>query len=153
MANTYSQIYIKVVFAVAGRENLINSEWKDEIYKYITGIVKNHGQKLIAIGGVSDHIHILLGIKPNIKLSDLVKEIKANSSRFINEKRLVHGKFSRQNGFGAFSYSISQLDNVIHYIKNQEEHHKTVSFKNEYQNFLQKFQIEHNDNYLFDWID
>jgi putative transposase len=150
MANTYSQIYIQVVFAVAGRENLINSEWRDELYKYITGIVRNHDQKLIAIGGVSDHIHILLGIEPNIKLYDLVKEIKANSSRFINEKRFLRGKFSWQKGFCAFSYSISQLDDVIRYIQNQEEHHKTTSFGSEYRRFLEKYQINYNEEYLFD---
>jgi REP element-mobilizing transposase RayT len=120
MANTYSQIYIQVVFAVGGREDLIKFEWKDELYKYITGIIKNHGQKLIAIGGVENHVHILLGIKPNIALSDLVREIKANSSRFINEKKFVRGKFAWQEGFGAFSYSHSQLGDVIRYIQNQK---------------------------------
>ena len=153
MANTYSQIYIQVVFAVSGRENLIKPEWKDELYKYITGIVKNHEQKMIAIGGVADHIHILLGIKPNIKLSDLVKDIKANSSRFINERRFSKGKFYWQEGFGAFSYSISQLDNVIHYIQKQEEHHKKTSFRDEYLKHLQKFQIDFDERYLFDWIE
>lgn len=105
MANTYSQIYIQVVFAVHGRESLIAEEWKEELYKYIAGIVRNHEQKLIAIGGVADHIHILLGIKPSIALSDLVKEIKANSSRFVNERRFTKRKFYWQEGFGAFSYS------------------------------------------------
>jgi putative transposase len=128
MANTYSQIYIQIVFAVKGRQSLIGQEWKDELYKYITGIVKNSNQKLLAINGVSNHIHILLNIKPNVALSDLVREIKANSSRFINEKRFAQGKFSWQEGFGAFSYSVSQLDDVIRYIQNQEEHHKETSF-------------------------
>lgn len=153
MANTYSQIYIQVVFAVRGRENLIKREWKDVLYKYITGVVKNHGQKLIVIGGVSDDVHILLGIKPDIKLSDLVRDIKANSSRFINEKRFLKGRFYWQEGFGAFSYSISQLDDVIHYIQNQEEHHKTISFKDEYLKYLRRFQIDFDEKYLFDWID
>ncbi|MGQ0542632.1 MAG: IS200/IS605 family transposase, partial [Blastocatellia bacterium] len=128
MANTYSQIYIQIVFAVSGRENLVAKEWKAELYKYITGIVTNHGQKLLAINGVADHIHILLNIKPNIALSELVRDIKANSSRWINEKKLVKGKFQWQEGFGAFSYSVSQLDVVIRYIHRQEEHHKEVSF-------------------------
>ena len=153
MANTYSQIYIQVVFAVEGRQNLIKSEWKDELYKYITGIVKNHKQKLLAINGVSDHIHILLNIKPNIALSDLVRDIKANSSRFVNEKRFLRGKFSWQEGFGAFSYSISQLDEVIKYIENQEEHHKEVSFKDEYLKYLKRFEIDFDENYVFEWID
>jgi putative transposase len=124
MANTYSQIYIQVVFAVYGRENLIKPEWKDEIYKYISGIVKNKKQKLLAINGVSDHVHILLGIKPNCELSHLIQEIKSNSSGFINEKKFIKGKFHWQEGFGAFSYGYSQLDTVIGYIQRQEGHHK-----------------------------
>ena len=153
MANTYSQIYIQVVFAVQGRESLIRREWKDELYKFITGIVKNNKQKLLAINGVSNHIHILLNIKPNIALSDLVRDIKANSSRFVNEKRFVRGKFSWQEGFGAFSYSISQLNDVIQYIQNQEEHHKETSFKDEYLKYLKRFEIEFDENYVFEWID
>lgn len=153
MANTYSQIYIQVVFAVHGRDGLISSEWKEELYKYIAGIVRNHGQKLIAIGGVSDHIHILLGIKPNVALSGLVKEIKANSIRFVNEKRFTKRKFHWQEGFGAFSYSISQIDDVVHYIQNQEEHHAEKSFKQEYYGFLRNFKVEFDDKYLFEWIE
>ncbi|MGI8542875.1 MAG: IS200/IS605 family transposase [Aridibacter sp.] len=153
MANTYSQIYIQIVFAVYGRENLIKSEWKDELYKYITGIVKNKKQKLLAINGVADHIHILLNIKPNIALSDLVRDIKANSSRFINEKKYIKGKFSWQEGFGAFSYSISQLDDVIKYIENQAEHHEETSFKDEYLRYLKRFEVEFDEKYVFDWND
>ncbi|MGI8638585.1 MAG: IS200/IS605 family transposase [Pyrinomonadaceae bacterium] len=153
MANTYSQIYIQIVFAVHERENLIKSEWKEELYKYIAGIIKNHKQKLIAIGGVADHIHILIGIEPNIALSDLVRDIKANSSRFINEKKFVRGKFYWQEGFGAFSYSRSQIDVVIKYIQNQEKHHATKSFKEEYKEFLQKFEVEFNEKYLFEFLD
>ncbi len=153
MANTYSQIYVQVVFAVHGRDNLIKSEWRDELYKYITGIVKNHEQKLIVIGGISNHIHILLGIKPNIALSDLVREIKANSSRFINERKFVRGKFYWQEGFGAFSYSHSQLDAVIRYIENQETHHAEKSFKDEYKGFLRNFRVEHDEKYLFEWLE
>lgn len=151
MANTYSQIYIQIVFAVAGRLNLIEKEWRDELYKYITGIVKNNDQKLITIGGVENHIHILIGLKPNIALSDLVRDIKANSSRFINEKKFVKGKFSWQEGFGAFSYSHSQLDDVIKYIQNQEEHHKKNSFKDEYLKFLRKYEVDYNEKFLFDF--
>ncbi len=153
MANTYSQIYIQIVFAVQGRQSLIGPEWKDELYKYITGIVKNTNQKLLAINGVSNHIHILLNIKPNIALSDLVRDIKANSSRFVNEKRFVKGKFSWQEGFGAFSYSISQLNDVIQYIQNQEEHHKETNFKDEYLKYLNRFNIEFDEKYVFEWID
>jgi len=153
MANTYSQIYIQVVFAVQGRENLIKCEWRDELHKYITGIVKNHEQKLIIIGGISNHIHILLGIKPNIALSDLVREIKANSSRFVNERKFVKGKFYWQEGFGAFSYSHSQLDAVIRYIENQEEHPAQKSFKDEYKGFLKNFRVEDDEKYLFEWLE
>jgi putative transposase len=153
MANTYSQIYIQIVFAVSGRENLISKEWKDELYKYITGIVTNHGQKLLAINGVADHLHLLLNIKPNIALSELVRDIKANSSRWINEKRLVRGKFQWQEGFGAFSYSLSQLDDVIGYIQRQEEHHQKVSFKKEYLTYLERFNVDFDEKYVFDWIE
>lgn len=151
MANTYSQIYIQIVFAVAGRFNLIEKSWRDELYKYVTGIIRNHDQKLIAIGGIENHVHILIGLKPNIALSDLVRDIKANSSRFINEKRFVKGKFSWQEGFGAFSYSHSQLDNVIRYIQNQEEHHKTSNFKDEYLKFLKKYEVDFDKKHLFDF--
>ena len=150
MANTYSQLYIQVVFAVKGRQNLISNTWKDELFKYITGIVTNEGQKLIAINGVSDHIHILIGIKPNKALSDLVRDIKANSSRFINEKAWVNGKFEWQTGFGAFSYSHSNLTNVIRYIQNQEEHHKAKTFKEEYVEFLEAFDVDYKTEFIFD---
>ncbi|MFD2908669.1 IS200/IS605 family transposase [Flavobacterium ardleyense] len=152
MANTYSQLYIQIVFAVKGRQNLISSLWKDELFKYITGIVNNEGQKLIAINGMPDHIHILIGIKPNKALSDLVRDIKANSSRFINEKGWINGKFEWQTGFGAFSYSHSSLTNVINYIKNQEEHHRAKSFNDEYVEFLKLFDVDFNKDYLFDEI-
>ncbi|CAN5333936.1 IS200/IS605 family transposase [soil metagenome] len=153
MANTYSQIYIQIVFAVHGRENLIKSEWKEELYKYIAGIIKNRKQKLLAIGGTADHIHILVGIEPNIALSDLVRDIKSNSSRFINERKFVRGKFYWQEGFGAFSYSRSQIDVVIKYIQNQEKHHAKKSFKEEYKDFLQRFAVEYDEKYLFEFLD
>jgi len=150
MANTYSQLYVQIVFAVKGRQNLISNKWKDELYKYITGIVANEDQKLIAINGMPDHIHILIGIKPNKALSDLVRDIKANSSRFINEKRWITGKFEWQSGFGAFTYSHSHLANVINYIQHQEEHHQTKTFKEEYIGFLKAFEIDYKDEYVFE---
>jgi putative transposase len=150
MANTYTQIYIHIVFAVKGRQNLISKNWNEEVYKYITGIITNEGQKLIAINGMPDHIHILIGLKPNKALSDLVRDIKANSSRFFNEKRWINGKFEWQTGFGAFSYNHSQLTNVINYIQNQEEHHKKKTFKNEYVDFLNAFEIDYKNEYIFD---
>jgi REP element-mobilizing transposase RayT len=153
MANTYSQIFIQAVFAVRGRECLIDDRWKEELFRYITGIVTNLGQKLIAIGGVADHIHLLLSINSNVNLSDLIRDIKANSSRFINEKKFVRGKFYWQEGFGAFSYSRSQLDDVAKYVLNQEQHHRDKSFKGEYISLLKKFDVEFDEKYLFDWID
>ncbi|WP_433814406.1 IS200/IS605 family transposase [Flavobacterium johnsoniae] len=150
MADTYSQLYIQIVFAVKGRQNLISKKWKDEMYKYITGIITNQKQKLIAINGMPDHIHILVGIKPNISLSDLVRDIKSSSSKFINEQKWINGKFEWQNGFGAFSYGHSQLTNVIKYIENQEEHHKTKTFKEEYIAFLKLFNIDFKDEYIFE---
>ena len=149
MANTYSQLYIKIVFAVKGRQNLISINWKDEIYKYITGIITNQKQKLIAINGMPDHIHILVGIKPDVSLSNLVRDIKSNSSKFINEKKWINGKFEWQTGFGAFSYSHSQLVNVVKYIENQEIHHKTKTFREEYILFLKLFDIDFKDEYIF----
>lgn len=150
MANTYTQIYIHIVFAVKGRQNLISKNWNEELYKYITGIITNEDQKLIVINGMPDHIHILIGLKPNKALSDLVRDIKANSSRFINEKRWINGKFEWQTGFGAFSYNHSQLTNVINYIQNQEEHHKKKTFKEEYVEFLKAFEIDYKNEYIFD---
>src|SRR6266481_4526487 len=136
MAHTFSQIYIQTVFAVSNRQSVIKAEFKEEIYKYITGIVKNQGQKLISINGVADHVHILIGLKPAMALADLVREIKADSSNFINEQRFVRGRFSWQEGYGAFSYGHSQLDTIIRYIQNQEKHHRRRSFKDEYLQWL-----------------
>ncbi len=132
MANTYTQIYIHVVFAVEGRQSLIQPEHNDELQKYITGIVTGQKQKLIVINNMPDHLHLLVGIKPDIALSDLVRDIKAGSSKFIKEKHWVKGRFSWQEGFGAFSYSRSQLGAVIRYIENQQQHHAKKSFREEY---------------------
>jgi len=142
-----------VVFAVKGRNSLIAQSWEEELYKYITGIITNKGQKLIAINGMPDHIHILIGMKPSCCLSDLVREIKKSSNAFINEKKFSKFKFEWQKGYGAFSYSHSSLDNVIAYIQNQKEHHKNKSFREEYIDFLKKFEVEYKDEYLFNWIE
>ena len=152
MANTFSQLYIHVVFAVKGRENLIH-KWKDELYKYICGIVKAKNQKVYAINGMPDHLHLLISIKPDCLLSDLVRDVKANSSKWINTKNFVKSKFQWQEGFGAFSCSQSQLDVVIAYITNQEKHHSKKSFKQEYIELLKKYQIEYDDKYVFEWIE
>src|SRR5438093_8115788 len=136
MANTFSQIYIQTVFAVSNRESLIKPEFKEELYKYITGIVRNQGQKLISINGMPDHIHILIGLRPAMALADLVREIKTDSTNFINENKWVCGRFNWQEGYGAFSYGHSQLDTIIRYIQNQEKHHSRRSFKDEYLTLL-----------------
>jgi len=151
--STFSQIYIQVVFAVKGRQSLVSPKWEEELYKYITGIVSNKGQKLIAINGMPNHIHILIGIKPSCCLSDLVREIKKSSNEFINVKKFSKLKFEWQEGYGAFSYSHSALNNVIAYIQKQKEHHKRKSFREEYEDFLMKFEIEYKKEYLFEWID
>lgn len=151
--STFSQIYIQVVFAVKGRESLIHSSWEEELFRYITGIIQNKNQKLLAINGTKNHIHFLIGMKPSCCLSDLVREVKKHSNAFIKEKKMTARKFDWQDGYGAFSYSHSSLDNVIAYIKNQKEHHKKQSFKDEYILFLKQFQIEYKTEYLFDWYD
>jgi REP element-mobilizing transposase RayT len=153
MAGTFSQIYIQVVFAVKGRENLIGSSWKDELHKYIAGIIKAKEQKPIIINGVSDHVHCFIGLKPSMAIADLVRDIKNNSSKFINEKGFIKGKFQWQEGYGAFSYSHSQIEQVYSYILNQEEHHRKKSFREEYIELLNKFQIDHKPEYLFEWIE
>jgi len=153
MPNTYSQLYVQIVFTVKGRANLIAPKNKEELHKFMSGIVTNRGQKMLAIYAMPDHVHLLIGIKPNIAISDLVRDIKAGSSKFINDSKWVNGKFSWQEGFGAFSYSKSSLDNVINYILNQEEHHKKKTFKEEYIEFLEKFEIDYDNKYLFEWID
>jgi putative transposase len=153
MANTYTQIYIQIVFAVQGRQSLIRPQHNDEIQKYITAIITGRGQKLIAINNMPDHFHILVGQRPNIALSDLVRDIKAGSSGFINERRWVLGRFSWQEGFGAFSYAHSQLDTVIRYIQNQQEHHRGTTFQEEYLEFLKRFKVEHDQRYTFQPID
>ena len=149
MANTYTQIYLHVVFAVEGRQSLIKQEHNSELQKYITGIVSGQKQKLIAINNLPDHLHLLVGIKPDMALSDLVRNVKASSSKFINEKHWTMGRFSWQEGFGAFSYSRSQLGVVIRYIDNQQKHHAKKSFREEYVTLLEKFGVEYNPHYLF----
>ena len=148
MAGTFSQIYIQVVFTVKGWENLIGKEWKDELHKYIAGIIKGKEQKPIIVNGMPDHIHAFVGLRPAMAISDLVRDIKNNSSNFINEKRLVKGRFLWHEGYGAFSYSHSHIQNVYDYILNQEEHHRKKTFKEEYIDFLKKFEIEYNEKYL-----
>jgi REP element-mobilizing transposase RayT len=153
MAGTYSQIYIQLVFPVNGRKNLLQKPWRDEVFKYIAGIVKGKNQKSIIVNGVANHVHLFVGLKPSISVSDLVRDIKNNSSNFINEQKFVRGRFSWQEGFGSFSYSHSQIEQVYQYILNQEEHHKKKSFREEYLDFLKKNDVEYDEKYLFEWND
>ena len=152
MASTYSQIYIQYVFAVKGRVNLLKKPWRENVFKYISGIIKGKNQKAIIVNGVADHLHVFVGLKPAMSVSDLVRDIKNNSTNFINEQKFLKGKFEWQDGYGAFSYSHSQIKDVYKYIANQEEHHRKKTFKEEYFEFLQSFEIEYNEKYLFDWL-
>ena len=149
MANTYTQIYIHVVFAVEGRQNLIPAQHNDELQKYITGIVSSQKQKLIAINNMPDHVHLLVGFRPDSSLSDLVRDLKAGSSKFISQKRWVAGRFSWQEGFGAFSYSRSQLGAVIRYIENQQKYHAKKTFREEYVELLERFSVDFDPRYIF----
>ena len=153
MANTFSQIYIQTVFAVSGRLSLITEDFKEELHRYITGIVRNKRQKLISINGMADHIHILIGLRPAMALAELVRDVKSDSSDWINRKNLARGKFAWQEGYGAFSYGHSQLDTIIRYIQNQEKHHRRKTFKNEYLTLLRKFQIEFKEEYVFEFME
>ncbi len=146
--STYSQIYVQIVFSVQGRESFIKPEWEDRLHKYIAGFIRNKQQKLIAINGTEDHLHILIGLSPTCCLSDLVRELKKSSNSFINENRLCSYVFRWQEGFGAFSYSRSQIDNVVRYIMNQKEHHARQSYLDEYIGFLKKFDINFEEKYL-----
>jgi putative transposase len=151
MAGTFSQFYIHVVFAVKGRGNFLQKPWREEVFKYISGIIKGKNQKSIIVNGIKNHVHIFVVLKPSMAVSDLVRDIKNNSSNFINEKKWVNGKFSWQEGFGSFSYSHSQIEEVFNYIQNQEKHHLKKTFKEEYLEFLKKFEIDYDERYLFDW--
>lgn len=153
MSNTYTQIYVQIVFAVKGRQNLITENLRDRIEKYICGIVTNNKSKPLAIFCNPDHTHILLGIHPSISISNMAKVLKANSSKWINAQKMMIEKFSWQDGFGAFSYSKSQIDTVVKYISNQAEHHKKMSFKEEYIQFLKNFDIKYDEKYLYEWIE
>jgi REP element-mobilizing transposase RayT len=152
MADHYTQLHIQIVFAVKYRASLIESEWEDELYKYITGIMKQRGHKMLAINGMPDHIHIFIGLNPNESISDLVREVKKASNDFIKMRRFTKYKFQWQSGYGAFSYSHSAIDRVVKYILNQKEHHRKKTFKEEYLAFLNAFEIEYKKEYLFDWL-
>ena len=153
MANTYTQIHIHFIFAVKFRNGIIQTQWKDNLYKYISGIVHNNNHKLLAINGTSDHIHILIGIRPSQSISDLMKDVKQGSSLWINENKLCPGKFAWQEGFGAFSYGTSQVQAIASYIENQQQHHLKRTFIDEYVAFLRAFNIDYDERYIYKPID
>ncbi len=153
MAGTFSQVYMQYVFAVKGRENLIKKNFEEEVYKYLAGIVAGKGQKPLAVNGMSDHIHVLVGLKPAMRISDLIRDIKNNSANFINEKGWLNQKFCWQEGYGVFSYSESNYGKVIDYIKDQKKHHEKRTFQQEYLLLLKKFNIPFEEKYLFEFYD
>jgi putative transposase len=152
MANAYTQIYLHLVFSPMRHENVIPQKHKEELQKYTTGIIQTRKHKLLAINFMSDHIHILIGYNPSQPIPDLVRDIKAISSKFINENKWMPGRYQWQEGYGAFSYTRSQIDDVINYINSQEEHHKKMSFKDEYLKLLDRFEVDYDPKYLFEWI-
>jgi putative transposase len=153
MANTYTQCYFQLVFAVKNRDALIKKEWKDNLEMYVTGIVQNHHHKMLAVGAMPDHIHILLGYNLNHLIPDLVEEIKTSSNKWIKSENLSRFKFAWQKGYGAFTYSHDQIDSVAKYILSQEEHHKRKFFREEYLDMLIKNQIEFKDEYVFEFFE
>ena len=153
MANTFTQIHLHLVFGVQNRASLISTEWETRLYKYITGIIQNNDHKLLAINGMPDHIHILIGMRPAQSLSSLMQNIKGDSSKWINESKLIKGKFSWQQGYGAFSYDKSQIPKVINYINTQKTHHQKKSFIEEYKRVLDDFGISFNEKYIFKQIE
>lgn len=149
MAGTFSQIYIQYVFAVKGRASLLHKPWRAEVFKYMTGIIEGKEQKSIIVNGVEDHVHVFVGLKPTMNISELIRDIKNNSSKFINEQKFIRSKFSWQAGYGAFSYSQSHVKRVYQYILTQEEHHRRTSFRDKYIELLQRFEISFNEKFLF----
>ncbi len=152
MAGTYSQIYIQSVIAVKGRQNLLHKQWRHEVFKYMSGIISNKGHKPIIVNGVGDHVHFFIGLKPAMSISDLMRDVKNNSSNFINDHNWVRGKFAWQKGYGAFSYDHSQIETVYSYVMNQEKHHRKKTFQDEYLGLLKKFEVSYEKQYLFEWI-
>ena len=149
MVNTYTQIHIHIVFVVKNRQSLIEKNWKNELYAYISGIIANQGHKLLAINGTEDHVHILIGMRPVQSLSGLVQDIKGDSSKWINQKKFLSSRFSWQESYAAFSYSKSHVHRIMAYIRNQEEHHRKNSFGKEYRNLLKKFGIDYDERFIF----
>lgn len=149
MANTYTQIHIQCVMAVKYRASLIQPDWKEQLHKYITGTVQNYGHKMLAINAVPDHLHMFFGFRPNQSLSDLMRIVKSESSKWINDKQFTPATFNWQEGYGAFSYSRSHVQKVVEYVMNQEEHHRHKTFLEEYEQFLKQFNIDYDERYIF----
>ncbi len=153
MANTYTQLNIQLIFSVQGRDCILKNSFRKEVFKYISGILKENNQYPLAVNGYFDHIHAFFELNPKDSISDIARIVKSNSSKWINNNNFIGTKFHWQEGYGAFSYSRSQRDKVIKYIANQEQHHKKKSFKNEYHDFLKAFEIEYDEKYMFQWVD
>ncbi len=149
MANTYTQVHLHLIFAVQFRRALIHYSWKERLYQYITQIIQRHKHKVMVINGMPDHLHIVIGMRPQQSLSDLMQVIKSGSSGWVNEQNLTPVKFNWQAGYGAFSCSKSQLPMLINYVKNQEIHHRKKTFMEEYEGFLQAFEVEYDERYIF----
>ena len=153
MANTFTQIHIQTVFTVQNKTCLIRQTWEEELYRYISGIIQRNGHKVLAINGMPDHLHVFFGMRPAQSLSDLMQDVKGDSSKWINQKKFVAGRFSWQEGYGAFSYSRSHIDRVIDYIKGQKDHHRKTTFIQEYLEFLEKFEVPYDERYIFKPVD
>lgn len=149
MANTYSQMYIQIVFAVKYRRAMLDKRWRGEVFKVMSTLIKETGCNSIIVNGVEDHVHCFVGLKPAISVSELMKGVKAKSSKFINDKALTNDRFEWQKGFGVFSYSQSQVERVYRYILNQEAHHSKETFRAEYVRNLKEFEVVYDENYLF----
>lgn len=152
MANTYHQIFIQLIFAVKGRQSLLKTEFRQDLFKVMSSMISELGHKSIIVNGMSDHVHCLIGFNPDQKISELVRDLKTKTSHFMKDKNWSTGNFSWQSGYGAFSYSRSQLEGVYRYILKQEEHHRKKSFKEEYLEFLEKFEIDYKSEYLFEFF-
>jgi REP element-mobilizing transposase RayT len=153
MANTYTQLYIQIVFSPWGRASLISPKHKEELQMYATGIIQNRKHKLLALNFMPDHVHIFIGYNPSQPLPDLVRDVKASTSKLINDRRWIFGKFEWQAGYGAFTYSRDEMDTVIRYINSQEEHHRKESFKEEFIGLMKRFGVEYDERYMFKWIE
>lgn len=150
---TFTQLYVQLVFAVQNRDAVLHDKIRSRVFQYMSGTLTDMKHKSIIVNGVSDHVHILIGMNPSISISDTVRDVKRSSSLFISRENLCRGKFSWQEGYGGFTYSRSQLDNVYQYILHQEAHHKKKTFREEYLGFLKKFEIDYDERFLFDFFE